>query len=184
VLKLEIGHETVVEEGHKVRFVFSVEYVLELEHSLAALSKWESIWEKPFIDDKPKTPEEILSYIECMMIRNDHPDDVLSKLTQSNFDTVDKYINAKMTATWFNEKKNQVKKSSEKITAELIYYWMSGIPSPPPGYEHWHLNKLFTYIKIHDVKNNTKPKRMSKGELAAQRRELNARRRAETGSRG
>jgi hypothetical protein len=34
------------------------------------------------------------------------------------------------------------------------------------------------------VKNNTKPKRMSKGELAAQRRELNARRRAETGSRG
>lgn len=183
MLKLEIGREVVVERGREVVFDFEVEYVLELEHSLATLSKWEAIWEKPFIDDSPKTGAEIISYIECMIQTPNYPEDVLSRLVQRNLDAVDAYINAKMTATWFNETTEQKKTSSEKLTAELIYYWISGIQSPPPNYENWHLNQLFTYIKIHDVKNS-KPKKQNPAERNASRREINERRKAELGTNG
>lgn len=182
MLKLEIGREIVIEEGREIRFGIDVEYVLQLEHSLATLSKWEAIWEKPFIDDRTKTPAEILSYIECMVQDPNPPEGYLDKLTQQNLTSIDKYINAKMTATWFSESGPAKKSSSEKITADLIYFWISGIPSPPPNYENWHLNKLFTYIKIHDVKNNNK--KMNQRENLISRRELNERRKAELGTRG
>lgn len=181
MLKLEIGHEVFNETT--LFFGFEVEYVLELEHSLATLSKWESIWEKPFIDDQPKTEEEMKSYIECMIV-GDVPEDFWPKLSQKNWEEINSYINRKMTATWFNENgPKSPKKSNEKITSELVYWWLSGIQSPPPGYEHWHLNNLFTYIRIHDVKNR-KPTKRNPTQVAAERRELIAKRRAETGSRG
>lgn len=182
MLELNIGHEVVVEEGREVRFEFQTEYVLKLEHSLASLSKWESIWEKPFIDGDSKSGPEIVSYIQCMIQDSNYPEDALTKLTQQNYAAVDAYINKKATATWFNEHSPPAK-SSEKITSELIYFWLSGIPSPPPDYEHWHLNRLFTYIKVHDVKNSPK-KKMNHRENIESRRELNERRKAELGTRG
>jgi hypothetical protein len=181
MLKLEIGREVVVEENRKVRFAVDVEFVLELEHSLTSLSKWEEIWEKPFLDGKKNSFEETISYIECMVVTPNPPPGWTSKLRQANIDEVDKYINAKMTATWFNEQNQAPKRSTETITAELIYYWLSNLPSMPPNFEHWHLNKLFTFIKIHDVKNQ-KPKKLSTTEAAAQRRQAMAERRAQYAS--
>lgn len=169
MLKLEIGREVVIEENRKVRFGVEVEYVLELEHSLASLSKWEAIWEKPFLDGKQNTFEETLSYLECMVISPNPPPDWQTKLRQANIDAVDKYINAKMTATWFNELSSQPKRSTETITYELVEYWLSNLPSVPPDYKEWHLNRLFTFIKIHDVKNQ-KPKKLPPAEAAARRK--------------
>jgi hypothetical protein len=183
MLKLEIGHEVVIEEGRKVRFGFQTDYVLELEHSLASLSKWEEIWEVPFLTDENKTPEQILSYMECMMVGENPPPDWQLQLVQANLDAVDKYINAKMTATWFNEMAEPLKKSTEKITAELVYYWLSNLPSMPPGFEHWHLNKLFTFIKIHDVKNR-KPTKQNQQSAMAARRQMNEQRKQMYNSNG
>jgi hypothetical protein len=183
VLKLEVGHEVVIEEGRKVRFGFEVEYVLELEHSLTSLSKWEEIWEKPFLVKESHSVEEILSYIVCMVMTPDPPLGFELQLTEAQYIAVDKYINAKMTATWFNEREEPKKASTEKITYELIEYWLSNLPSVPPDYKTWHLNKLFTFIRIHDVKSQ-KPTKASGAKAAADRRALNEQRRAMYNSRG
>ena len=162
-------------------FTNSKGFVLELEHSLVSLSKWESIHEKAFLGPDPKSNEEVFSYIKCMITTPDFPPEVLSRLSQDNISEIQKYIDSKMTATWFNEPP-VTKKSREIITAELIYYWMISL-NIPIEFENWHLNRLFTLIKIFNVKNS-KPKKMSTAEIAARNRELNAQRKAQFGTNG
>ena len=49
-------------------FVYDKPATLRLEHSLLSLSKWESKWHKPFLDDtKSKTPEETLDYVRRLI---------------------------------------------------------------------------------------------------------------------
>lgn len=162
-------------------FVNAEEFVLELEHSLVSLSKWESKFEKPFLGSEEKTDEEVFAYIEAMILTEEYPSDVLTRLTKENIQQINEYIESKMTATWFNDKQKP-KKSNEVITAELIYYWMISF-NIPIEFQHWHLNRLFTLIKIFSVKNAPKEK-MSKRDLLARNRELNERRKAELGTAG
>ena len=44
----------------KEEFVNPKGWTLSLEHSLVSISKWEAKWQKPFLSDKEKTPEEII----------------------------------------------------------------------------------------------------------------------------
>ena len=162
-------------------FVNAEEFVLELEHSLVSLSKWESKFEKPFLGSEEKTDEEVFAYIEAMILTEEYPSDVLTRLTKENIQQINEYIESKMTATWFNDKQKP-KKSNEVITAELIYYWMITF-NIPIEFQHWHLNRLFTLIKIFSVKNAPKEK-LSKRDLLARNRELNERRKAELGTAG
>lgn len=162
-------------------FTNSEGFELQLEHSLVALSKWESKYEKSFLAIEGKTSDEVLGYIEAMVLTPNIPSDFLTKLSQENLEAINTYIDAKMTATWFSEAPG-APKSSEVITAELIYYWMAtfGISMEC---QHWHLNRLFTLIKVHNVKS-AKPTKMSRGDMAARNRELNARRKAQMGTTG
>ncbi len=162
-------------------FVSEEGFVLELEHSLVSLSKWESKFEKPFLGPEDKTDQEALAYIEAMIITEDYPPDVLTRLSKDNIKQINEYIEAKMTATWFTDKNHQ-KKNTEVITAELIYYWMISF-NIPIEFQYWHLNKLFTLIKVFSVKN-TPAAKTSKRDLLARNRELNARRKAELGTTG
>lgn len=154
---------------------------LQLEHSLASLSKWESEFEKPFLGKETKTTEEILSYVSCMLLTPNPPGDFLQKLSKENLEVINAYIERKMTATWFSEQPG-APGSREVITAELIYYWMT-VFNIPFECETWHLNRLFTLIRICNVKQS-KPKKMSRAEAAARNRELNARRKAQLGTQG
>lgn len=158
-------------------------FELELEHSLVALSKWESLHEKPFLTNDEKTPEELLDYIRAMIITPNVPEEVLQSFSEENLKTINEYMNKKMSATWFNDTKVQTR-SSEVITSELIYYWMTAI-NIPMECENWHLNRLFTLIKIATVKQSqNQPKKMGRNEMAARRRELNAQRKAAMGTSG
>lgn len=155
--------------------------VLELEHSLISLSKWESKYEKSFLDNDEKTSEEILGYIEAMICTPNVDPEVLLRLTQENLNEIHKYIDSKQSATTFGQMPER-KIRGEKITSELIYYWMVAFTIPFEC-ENWHLNRLFALIRICNIKNS-KPKKMSRNEIAQRHRELNAERRARLGTAG
>jgi hypothetical protein len=161
-------------------FTTQGDVVLELEHSLVSLSKWESIFEKPFLGKVEKTAEEVLGYIKTMAL-NKVPEEIFSKLSEDNLKAINEYIEAKMTATWFHEAPG-APPSRDVITSELIYYWMITFEIPFEC-EQWHLNRLFTLIRVCNIKQS-KPKKMSRSEIASRNRELNAQRRTQLGTKG
>jgi hypothetical protein len=162
-------------------FITVADVTLDLEHSLVSLSKWESIHEKPFLGHAEKTREEARDYIKAMTLTPDVPDEVFLKLTDNNIQSINKYIDLKMTATWFNEAPG-APKSRDVITAELIYWWMIEFKIPFEC-ETWHLNRLFTLIRVCNIKQ-AKPKKMTRSEIASRNRELNAQRKSQLGTRG
>lgn len=181
MLELVVGETEHFDETTN-KFVKLGGITLELEHSLVALSKWESKFEKPFLSrDAEKTPEEVAYYIECMVVSGDAPENLLSHLSQENIRAINEYIEMRMSATWFNENGPQ-KGSSEAVTSELIYYWMLTFQIPTEC-QYWHLNRLFNLIRICSIKQQ-KPQKMNTQDRAQQQRALNAKRRQELGSKG
>lgn len=180
MLTIVIGEEESFDE-EKSEFVTSGGATLELEHSLVSLSKWESKWEIPFLGAVAKTNEQTLDYIKYMKISPGGTFDVIKDLSQKNLDEISDYIAASMTATWFPEDKSKAA-SREIITSEIIYYWMIAL-TIPVEFEHWHLNRLLTLIKVCNQKNQPE-KKMSRGALARRNRELNEKRRAEMKTNG
>lgn len=145
--------------------------ILELEHSLISISKWEAKWHKPFLSTDERTVEQTIDYIKCMTINSKGIDDtVYNGLSMENIKAINDYINDSMSATWFNDQNNK-KPSREVVTSELIYYWMVAYQIPSE-YEKWHLNRLMNLIRICNIKNQP-DKKMSKSAIMRQNRALN-----------
>jgi hypothetical protein len=173
------GDELYDEEKNEFQTVNDV--VIDLEHSLLSVSKWESKYQKPFLTSGEKTAEEIFDYLKAMVVTPNLDLDVLSKCSQKVIDQIQKYIDSSQSATTFGIMPER-RGPSEVITSELIYYWMVAF-NIPFECESWHLNRLFSLIRICNIKNS-KPKKMSRNELAQRNRDLNARRKAELGTSG
>jgi len=187
-------------DEEKERFLNEESFQLDLEHSLISLSKWESKFEKAFLSDSEKSQEEMLWYIYFMIIppgvaleklsmmsaRNLQdliPFEKLARLSAENLKEINEYIDSKQTATTFREEPKK-KGRPEKITAELIYYWMLSF-NIPAEFKFWHLNQLFALIRIFGIKQS-KPtgKKVSRQEMAENNRRLNEERRARLGTNG
>lgn len=163
-------------------FISIKEQTLQLEHSLISLSKWESKWCKPFLGKDEKTDEETIDYIRCMTITQNVDPNVYNYIPNETRDRIAEYINAPMTATWFNNKQKSGQGSSEQITSELVYYWMISL-NIPFECQKWHLNRLLTLIQVCNVKNQP-PKKMSKKSLMSRNSALNAARRKQFNTKG
>lgn len=163
------------------KFEYSKPQEVALEHSLISISKWESKWHKPFLDEKhEKTDEEFVDYVRCMSLSN-VPDYVFENISEMNKMEILTYINDKMTATWFAEDKNPPP-SNEIITSEVIYYWMI-YNEIPFECQKWHLNRLLTLIRVCSLKNQP-AKKMSPASILSQNTSLNKMRKAMMHTRG
>lgn len=165
----------------KQEFIRSEDTKLQLEHSLISISKWEAKWCKSFLSTQEKTSEEITDYIKCMTLTQNVDPVVYDCLTPENVKQITDYIEAPMTATCFLS--DQAGKSSrEKVTSELIYYWMIAL-NIPPEYQKWHLNRLLTLIRVCNIKN-APPKKMNRRDIASRNAKLNAARRQQLNTKG
>jgi hypothetical protein len=162
------------------QFVTTPETVLVLEHSLVSLSKWESIFEKPFLGNGEKTTEETYAYIHAMCLDENVDGSVMFRLGKDNVNKINDYIESNMTATTFSSLPGRP--SREIITNEIIRYWMISF-NIPLEYETRHLNQLFTLIRVMNEKNKPQ-KKMSRAELAARNRSLNEQRQKQLGTTG
>lgn len=174
------GDESYNEETNTFETVGDV--VLDLEHSLFSLSKWESKYQKPFLSSQQKTQEEIFGYLKAMIVTPDVDPDVLYRCSQKNINQIQEYIDSSQSATTFGVMPER-RGPGEVITSELIYYWIVSF-NIPFDCQYWHLNRLFALIRICNIKNSKGAQKMSRNELAARNRDLNAKRRAELGSTG
>lgn len=167
----------------KEEFFSIPEQKLQLEHSLISVSKWESKWKKPFLQEG-KNYEETLDYIRCMTINNNVDQRVYQYIPSNVVKQILEYIDDSMTATWFStEAQNELRVGKRTvITSEIIYYWMVTLQIPFEC-EKWHLNRLITLIRVINEKNKD-PKKMDKKSLMNRNRALNEARRAKYRTRG
>lgn len=179
MLKITIPEMEFYDEDNN-EFIMFNEQVLQLEHSLVSISKWESKWHIPFLDGKDKTLEQIIDYVRCMTITQNVKPEVYNRLTEDNLKAINDYIENPMTATTFSDI-NQ-RPSREIITSEIIYYWMVSF-NIPFECQKWHLNKLLTLIKVCNIKNSP-PKKMSRQEILSRNRALNEARKKNLNTRG
>jgi len=184
-IKIEVAATSFFNEITE-RFIEVKPTTLTLEHSLIAISKWESKYHIPFLKEDEKTPEQLEYYFKCMTINQNVDPYVYKALTVSQQKEILDYIHDPMTATWFGDDENKPGKGrgrkKEVITSELIYYWMVALQIPSE-YEKWHLNRLLTLIQVCNSYNQP-PKKMSKNDIIRNNDALNAARRAKMHTRG
>lgn len=182
MLQLKVSSDELWDESIS-EFIPAKTVVIQLEHSLVSLQKWESKWHKAFFSKGSLTEEETLDYVKCMTLTENVSDETYELISKSpsNMQEIMSYIDNPMSATVIADTGKKTL-NGEKITAELIYYWMISL-NMPAEYSHWHLNQLITLIRVCNIKN-TPPKKLSPKEIAQRNRELNEKRKKELNTKG
>lgn len=174
MLNLIIPSQEMFDENTS-EFIILKEERIKLEHSLIAISRWESKYKKPFLHNDKVTNVELMDYISCMNIESRSIDKIVrERLSYKEINSITEYIGDPMTATTIEE---LTKNTSTKIvTSELIYGWMV-VLQIPFDCEKWHLNRLTTLIRVCN-ELNTPPKQRSKADIMKRHKAINAARRA------
>lgn len=158
--------------------------VLFFEFSLRAVSRWESKWKKPFLIQENFSPQEVDDMLYFMCLDEEVDPILIQFLTSEQREQLVNRISDKCTATWFSEIPGQKQKTINKhqiITAELVYYWMFSY-NIDMSFETRNLHQLLTLIDVFNRKNNSK--KMSKSEIYARNKAINAANRKRFNSKG
>lgn len=168
-------------DDEKEEFTYGKDVVLQLEHSLISISKWEAKHHKAFLTKRIKSQDEMNDYIRCMVINRNVDPSVFSRLTVENLQDINEYIENPMSATYLgNERETGGPKDT--ITSELIYYWMITY-NIPAEYQKWHINRLMALISVCSRKSSP-GKKMPNRTILQKNAALNAKRRAMLGTKG
>ena len=184
MLSIEVPSTELYLESER-RFVSTKRTTLQLEHSLISVSQWEAKHKKPFLSKNEKTPAELLDYIRCMTVTKNVDPMVYYALDANAINQIVEYIEDGHTATWFSNLEKP-KGNQMTVTNEVIYYWMSTL-GIDKACEKWHLSRLMTYIRVHSEMNKPEDKKKGRknfNDIYARNAALNAKRRAQTGSKG
>lgn len=185
----EVNEEFFNEKTEEFFYVKFPGVVLQLEHSLISLRKWEQKWHKPFLGNgcEERTQEELSDYVRCMTIKsipNEVDPNVYRWIPDHVMNKILDYIKDPMSGTTIYENGliGAQRNKRETVSAEIIYYWMIAL-NIPVEFEKWHLNQLLTLIKVVNIKNS-KEEKMDPKTAAKQRAALNKARRAKYKSKG
>lgn len=166
-----------------LEFSYTDPVELRMEHSLISISKWEAKYQKAYLNNKERTPEETLYYFKCMTLNKVDPE-VYDRLSSENITEIINYINEPMTAYKGVPSFNKTNSGNKDVMiSELIYYYMITLGIPFEC-EKWHFNKLMALIEVCTVKNSSGKKTMSRSELNRRNAALNKKRRASRHSKG
>lgn len=154
MLILNVEEQELYDPSSDIEFITSKAMTVQLEHSLISMSKWESIWCKPFLPvkglvDGISNYVEELSYIECMTIGR-VPSYTSQLIYKYHGNQVRDYIQHPATATTIYRHESGPRRL-KIVTTELIYYWMIRF-NIPMECEKWHINRLLTLIDICNIK--------------------------------
>lgn len=158
------------------------EVVLQFEHSLLSLSKWESKHKVPFMIDRQKTNEEMLDYFVDMLLSPDVDSNLVYGLSPNQMDRIINYINTPQTASSVPPDVKTLY-NSETITSELIYYWLSALRVSFQPTETWHISRIMMLVQIAGYKQQPAKKRNPK-EVMTDWIRINEERKKKFGTRG
>ena len=196
MLELQIVHEYWDEKYdngpgvEKGRFIKERIGTLQLEHSLISISKWEAHYHKPYLDEKTKSAEEMLYYIQCMTVNKNVNPNTYMFLTTKQVEQIKDYINDEHSATTFSEPTAAGRPGKKQvITSELIYYWMFANQISKEC-EKWPIQRLINLIRIFSIYNAPKDKKSKQAQIRDRQRmlsdraALNAKRKAQMHTNG
>lgn len=155
--------------------------VLQFEHSLLSLSKWESKHKKSFYGTPTKQNEEMIDYFYDMLLTPGHSPEIIYKLAPEQLESLTAYINDPMTASSVPQEASR-RTGGEIVTTELVYYWMTALKINWEA-QHWHYNRLMMLIAITNFKQQPE-KKQDKAGLYAKWREMNAKNKERFGTNG
>lgn len=180
MLRLEVAKAEFYNEITE-EFEYIEPTILEIEHSLISISKWEARWHKPFLSTEEKTVEQINHYLRCMTINRNISEEVYKALTPQHYKAIQDYMSDPMTATVIKDG-SKSKGNAETLTSELIYYYMFA-HNIPLECERWHINRLLTLIRVCNIKS-APPKKKPEREVLRDQAALNAARRKQLNTKG
>ena len=168
-------------DGHRKKLITVPAIHLEMEHSLLSISKWESKWKIPFVENDAMTTEQFLDYCRCMTINRQKDPNVYMYLRQGDAAKVAAYMSDSMTARILQQNKKK-RGPRVRMTSEYFYYLMIQLGIPFEC-EKWHFGRLLALIDCCQSQSGNGPP-MSYRDRQMMYAELNRKRRAALGTKG
>ena len=151
MIEIDVPETTIaLGDGQRAKYIAPTR--VRLEHCLLAMSKWETKYQRSFLNENPRTSEEVEYYVRCMALDDVEPY-IFSAFSSQDYDAIQAYIGASHTATTFQSYGPLRPSKMHVVTTEVIYYMMI-IRGIPFNAETWPIDRLMTLLKVYDIESN------------------------------